>query len=56
MFRTRYRRLGAGSARLGLPITELYKVKGGLRQKFQRGWLIYNQPQRKVYVQYGRAS
>lgn len=56
VFRTRYRRLGAGSARLGLPVTDLYAVKGGLKQKFQRGWLIYNQPQGKVYVQYGRAS
>jgi hypothetical protein len=33
----------------------LYAVKGGLKQKSQRGWLIYNQPQGKVYVQYGRA-
>ncbi|WP_328523781.1 peptidoglycan recognition protein [Kribbella sp. NBC_00359] len=56
VFRTRYRRLGAGSARLGLPVTDLYAVKGGLKQKFQRGWLIYNQPQGKIYVQYGRAS
>ncbi|HEU4947719.1 MAG TPA: peptidoglycan recognition protein [Kribbella sp.] len=56
VFRTRYRRLGAGSARLGLPVTDRYAVKGGLKQKFQRGWLIYSQPQGKVYVQYGRAS
>jgi uncharacterized protein with LGFP repeats len=56
VFRTRYRRLGAGSARLGLPVTDLYAVQGGLKQKFQRGWLIYNQHEGKVYIQYGRAS
>jgi hypothetical protein len=55
-FRTRFRRLGAGSARLGLPVTDLYAVRGGSKQKFQRGWLIYNRQQGKVYVQYGRAS
>ena len=32
----------APERRLGLPITEMYEVKGGMRQKFQRGWLIYN--------------
>jgi hypothetical protein len=56
VFRTRYRRLGAGSARLGLPLTEAYAVEGGSKQKYQRGWLIYNQRQGKVYVQYGSAS
>ncbi|MEV5963418.1 peptidoglycan recognition protein [Kribbella sp. NPDC051952] len=54
-FKTRFRRLGAGSARLGLPVTELYPVRGGSKQKFQRGWLIYNKRQGKVYVEYGRA-
>ena len=56
VFRSRYRRLGAGDARLGLPVTERYKVKGGLRQKFQRGWLVYDQHTGKVYPRYGRTS
>ena len=38
------------------PVTDLYAVNGGLKQKFQRGWLIYNQHEGKVYVQYGRTS
>ncbi|MGZ0148410.1 N-acetylmuramoyl-L-alanine amidase [Kribbella sp. WER1] len=53
-FRTRYRRLGAGSARLGLPITDAYQVQGGVRQKFQRGWLVWDRRTRQVQVVYGR--
>jgi hypothetical protein len=53
-FRSRFRKLGAGSARLGLPVSDLYRVKGGSKQKFQRGWLISSKG--KVYVKYGRAS
>ncbi|MEV0285413.1 N-acetylmuramoyl-L-alanine amidase [Kribbella sp. NPDC050820] len=48
----RYAGLGAERSRLGLPITDMYKVKGGLRQKYQHGWLTYNQHRGKVYVQY----
>ncbi|MFG1906340.1 N-acetylmuramoyl-L-alanine amidase [Kribbella sp. NPDC048928] len=55
-FRSRYRRLGAGSARLGLPITEAYQVHGGVRQKFQRGWLVWDRRDRQVHLVYGRAS
>jgi len=53
-FRTRSRGLGAGSARLGLPITEAYQVKGGSRQKFQRGWLVYDRRSRQIHLHYGR--
>jgi hypothetical protein len=55
-FRTRYRRLGAGSARLGLPITDAYQITGGVRQKFQRGWLVWDRRDRQVHLVYGRAS
>ncbi|MET9268798.1 peptidoglycan recognition protein [Kribbella sp. NPDC003557] len=55
-FRTRFRRLGAGSARLGLPITEAYQVPGGARQKFQRGWLVWDRRDRQVRLVYGRES
>ncbi|WP_350278557.1 N-acetylmuramoyl-L-alanine amidase [Kribbella sp. HUAS MG21] len=55
-FRTRYRRLGAGSARLGLPITDAYQVTGGVRQKFQRGWLLWDRRDRQVQVVYGRSQ
>jgi hypothetical protein len=55
-FRTRFRRLGAGSARLGLPITEAYQVPGGTRQKFQRGWLVWDRRDRQVRLVYGRES
>jgi hypothetical protein len=55
-FRTRFRRLGAGSARLGLPVTEAYRVPGGVRQKFQRGWLVWDRRTRQVNLVYGRAS
>ncbi|MFI6675559.1 N-acetylmuramoyl-L-alanine amidase [Kribbella sp. NPDC050469] len=48
----RYAGLGAERSRLGLPVTDMYKVKGGLRQKYQHGWLTYNQHRGKVYVQY----
>ncbi|MFI7064592.1 N-acetylmuramoyl-L-alanine amidase [Kribbella sp. NPDC050124] len=48
----RYAALGAERSRLGLPITDTYKVKGGLRQKYQHGWLTYNQHRGKVYVEY----
>ena len=37
-------------------LPESYAVEGGSKQKYQRGWLIYNQRQGKVYVQYGSAS
>ncbi|MEU8223229.1 peptidoglycan recognition protein [Kribbella sp. NPDC048915] len=56
VFRTRFRRLGAGSARLGLPITEAYQAPGGVRQKFQRGWLVWDRRDRQVHVVYGRAT
>ncbi|MFG1814750.1 N-acetylmuramoyl-L-alanine amidase [Kribbella sp. NPDC049174] len=52
----KYAALGADRSRLGLPITDMYKVKGGLRQKYQRGWLTYNEHRNKVYVQYRSAS
>jgi hypothetical protein len=56
-FRTTFRGLGAGSARLGLPVTEAYQVHNGLRQKFQRGWLVWDRRTQKVSVIYGgRAS
>ncbi|MFI5696111.1 N-acetylmuramoyl-L-alanine amidase [Kribbella sp. NPDC051586] len=55
-FRTRFRRLGAGSARLGLPVTDAYRVPGGSRQKFQRGWLVWDRRTRQVNLVYGRAS
>lgn len=54
-FRTRYRRLGAGSARLGLPVTDAYRAPGGSRQKFQRGWLVWDRRSRQVHLVYGRA-
>ncbi|TDW15257.1 peptidoglycan recognition protein family protein [Kribbella kalugense] len=54
-FRTRFRRLGAGSARLGLPVTDAYRVSGGSRQKFQRGWLVWDRRSRQVHLVYGRA-
>ncbi|WP_433016942.1 N-acetylmuramoyl-L-alanine amidase [Kribbella sp. CA-294648] len=46
----KYVALGAERSRIGLPITDMYKVKGGLRQQFQRGILTYNNRQQKVYV------
>jgi uncharacterized protein with LGFP repeats len=52
----KYAALGAERSRLGLPNTDMYKVKGGLRQKYQRGWLTYNQHRGKVYVKYRSAS
>ena len=52
---TKYAALGAERSRLGLPITDMYKVKGGLRQKYQRGWLTYSQQRGKVYVLYRSA-
>jgi hypothetical protein len=55
-FRTRYRRLGAGSARLGLPITDAYRTSVGSRQKFQRGWLVWDRRDRQVHLVYGRSS
>jgi hypothetical protein len=45
---------GAGSARLGLLITDAYEVKGGSRQKFQRGRLVYDRRSRQIHRQYGR--
>jgi hypothetical protein len=51
----KYAALGAERSRLGLPITDMYKVKGGLRQKYQSGWLTYNAQRGKVYVQYRSA-
>lgn len=53
-FRTRYRRLGAGSARREVPIADAYEVKGGSRQKFQRGWLVYDRRSRQIHLHYGR--
>jgi hypothetical protein len=55
-FRTRFRRLGAGSARLGLPVTDAYRAPGGSRQKFQRGWLVWDRRSRQVHLVYGRAA
>ncbi|HEY3561821.1 MAG TPA: N-acetylmuramoyl-L-alanine amidase [Kribbella sp.] len=55
-FRSRYRQLGAGSARLGLPVTDAYQVHGGVRQKFQRGWLVWDRRDRQVHLVYGRET
>jgi uncharacterized protein with LGFP repeats len=52
----KYTSLGAERSRLGLPITDMYKVKTGLRQKYQRGWLTYNTRRNRVYVQYRSGS
>ncbi|TDD14730.1 hypothetical protein E1218_32595, partial [Kribbella turkmenica] len=48
----KYAALGAERSRLGLPVTDMYKVRNGLRQKYQHGWLTYNQHRRVVDVQY----
>jgi hypothetical protein len=50
MIHRKYAALGAERSRLGLPTSGMYRVKGGLRQKFQHGALTYNNRQRKVYV------
>jgi len=50
MIHRKYLALGADRSRVGLPTTDMYAVKGGLRQKFQRGTLTFNNRQRKVYV------
>jgi uncharacterized protein with LGFP repeats len=52
----KYADLGAERSRLGLPITDMYKVKGGLRQKYQHGWLTYDAHRNRVYVQYRSGS
>lgn len=46
----KYTALGAERSRLGLPITDQYKVKGGVRQKFQHGALTYHNRKHKVYI------
>ncbi|GAA1556888.1 hypothetical protein GCM10009789_07810 [Kribbella sancticallisti] len=46
----KYAALGAERSRLGLPITDMYTVKEGLRQKFQRGTLTFNKRYGKVFV------
>jgi len=51
-----YVALGAEQSRLGLPMTDMYKVTNGLRQKYERGWLTYNAHRGKVYVTYRSAS
>ncbi|TCC64281.1 hypothetical protein E0H73_07665 [Kribbella pittospori] len=56
MFRSRYRSLGAERSRLGLPTTEVYKMTGGSRQRYQHGWLNYNQSRRTITVQYRSAT
>ncbi|WP_433166324.1 N-acetylmuramoyl-L-alanine amidase [Kribbella sp. CA-247076] len=48
----KYVALGAERSRLGLPVTDMYTVTGGLRQKYQGGWLTYNQQRGVVDVQY----
>ncbi|WBQ04089.1 N-acetylmuramoyl-L-alanine amidase [Kribbella sp. CA-293567] len=50
MIHRKYAALGAERSRLGLPTTDMYPVKGGLRQKFQRGALTFNSRDKKVYV------
>jgi uncharacterized protein with LGFP repeats len=50
MIHRKYVTLGAERSRLGLPTTDMYRVKGGLRQKFQRGTLTFNNRRHKVYV------
>lgn len=52
----KYVALGAERSSLGLPITDMYKVQGGLRQKYQGGWLTYHEARKLVYVQYRSAS
>jgi hypothetical protein len=47
-----YVALGAEQSRLGLVMTDPYKVTTGIRQKFERGWLTYNASRGKVYVTY----
>ncbi|MEU4608440.1 N-acetylmuramoyl-L-alanine amidase [Kribbella sp. NPDC023972] len=47
-----YVALGAEQSRLGLPMTDMYTVTNGIRQKYERGWLTYNAHQGKVYVTY----
>ncbi|MEV0796704.1 hypothetical protein AB0I34_03405 [Kribbella sp. NPDC050281] len=56
MFRSQYRSLGAERSRLGLPTTEVYKMTGGSRQRYQHGWLNYNQSRRTITVQYRSAT
>jgi hypothetical protein len=56
MIYRKYAALGAERSRVGLPTTDMYKVKGGLRQRFQRGTLTYNNHDRKVYVTYRTVS
>jgi len=50
-----YVALGAEQSRLGLPMTDMYAVTNGIRQKYERGWLTYNAHQGKVYVTYRNA-
>jgi uncharacterized protein with LGFP repeats len=50
MIHRKYAALGAERSRLGLPTSDMYRVKGGLRQKFQHGSLTYNNHERKVFI------
>ncbi|MFC9693718.1 N-acetylmuramoyl-L-alanine amidase [Kribbella sp. NPDC056951] len=52
----KYVAIGAERSRLGLPMTDIYQVKGGLRQKYQHGWLTYHAHRRTVLVQYRSGS
>jgi hypothetical protein len=46
----RYGALGSDRSRLGLPISEPFKVAGGVQQKFQHGRLTLSYRTQKVYV------
>ena len=46
----KYGSLGAERSRLGLPISEPFKVSGGIQQKFQHGRLTLSHRTQKVYV------
>ncbi|MDX6264404.1 MAG: hypothetical protein QOH84_6092 [Kribbellaceae bacterium] len=50
MIHRKYVTLGAERSRIGLPTSDMYRVKGGLRQRFQRGTLTYNNHERKVFL------
>jgi hypothetical protein len=51
-----YTALGAELSRLGLPTTGLYRVTGGLRQRYQRGAIAWNTSTGAVSVTYSATS
>ncbi|MEU0093581.1 N-acetylmuramoyl-L-alanine amidase [Kribbella sp. NPDC006257] len=46
----KYGALGSDRSRLGLPVSEPFKVAGGVQQKYQHGRLTYSFRTRKVYI------